>query len=78
MRHQRGDEGPEPDLPPWAARDGARRSDDDGYVETGLRWPHGVPGSPEALAAGCLCPVLPNDPRAGLGLLNAPDCPVHA
>jgi hypothetical protein len=40
-------------------------------------WESGGPGSAAAAARGCLCPVLPNDPRAGLGVLIAPDCPVH-
>jgi hypothetical protein len=40
-------------------------------------WESGGPGSAAAAAQGCLCPMLPNDPRAGLGVLIAPDCPVH-
>jgi hypothetical protein len=40
-------------------------------------WESGGPGSTAAAARGCLCPMLPNDPRAGLGVLIAPDCPVH-
>jgi hypothetical protein len=40
-------------------------------------WENGGPGSTAAAARGCSCPMLPNDPRAGLGVLIAPDCPVH-
>ena len=40
-------------------------------------WDSGGPGSVAAADRGCLCPMLPNDPRAGLGLLIAPDCPLH-
>jgi hypothetical protein len=40
-------------------------------------WDSGGPGSASAADRGCLCPMLPNDPRAGLGLLIAPDCPLH-
>ncbi len=39
------------------------------------------PGSPEAIRAGCQCPVLPNSPRLLHGhllpVLIAPDCPLH-
>ncbi|WP_143517264.1 hypothetical protein [Pseudonocardia sp. MH-G8] len=45
-------------------------------LEPGL-WDSGGPGSASAADRGCLCPMLPNDPRAGLGLLIAPDCPLH-
>jgi hypothetical protein len=50
--------------------------DPDG-LEPGDVWDSGGPGSAAAAAQGCLCPMLPNDPRAGLGVLIAPDCPVH-
>jgi hypothetical protein len=43
----------------------------------GRLWESGGPGSAAAAERGCLCPMLPNDPRAGLGLLIAPDCPLH-
>jgi hypothetical protein len=43
----------------------------------GELWDAGGPGSAAAAARGCLCPMLPNDPRAGLGRLIAPDCPIH-
>jgi hypothetical protein len=57
-------------LPP----DGGALTDD---LEPGDVWESEGPGSAEAAARGCLCPMLPNDPRAGLGVLIAPDCPVH-
>jgi hypothetical protein len=62
-----GDEWP---LPP----DGSALTDD---LELGDVWDSEGPGSTAAAARGCLCPMLPNDPRAGLGVLIAPDCPVH-
>jgi hypothetical protein len=46
-------------------------------LEPGDVWESEGPGSAAAAARGCLCPMLPNDPRAGLGVLIAPDCPVH-
>jgi hypothetical protein len=57
-------------LPP----DGSVLPDDLGPGEV---WDSEGPGSSAAAARGCLCPMLPNDPRAGLGVLIAPDCPVH-
>jgi hypothetical protein len=57
-------------LPP----DGSALTDD---LEPGDVWESEGPGSAAAAARGCLCPMLPNDPRAGLGVLIAPDCPVH-
>jgi hypothetical protein len=57
-------------LPP----DGNALTDD---LEPGDVWESEGPGSTAAAARGCLCPMLPNDPRAGLGVLIAPDCPVH-
>lgn len=38
-----------------------------------------APGSPAALAHGCRCPTLANEPQAGFleDPLIAPDCPVH-
>lgn len=57
-------------LPP----DGSVLPDD---LDPGIVWDSDGPGSTAAAARGCLCPMLPNDPRAGLGLLIAPDCPVH-
>jgi len=62
-----GDDWP---LPP----DGSGLPDDLGPGEV---WDSDGPGSTAAVARGCLCPMLPNDPRAGLGVLIAPDCPVH-
>jgi hypothetical protein len=62
-----GDDWP---LPP----DGSVLPDDLGAGEL---WESEGPGSTAAAARGCLCPMLPNDPRAGLGVLIAPDCPVH-
>jgi hypothetical protein len=50
-------------------------TDDD--LAPGSVWDSGGPGSTSAAARGCTCPMLPNDPRAGLGPLIAPDCPVH-
>jgi hypothetical protein len=50
---------------------------DNGDLAPGELWDAGGPGSAAAAARGCRCPMLPNDPRAGLGLLIAPDCPVH-
>jgi hypothetical protein len=51
--------------------------DTDDDLSPGGLWEVGGPGSASAAARGCLCPRLPNDPRAGLGRLIAPDCPVH-
>jgi hypothetical protein len=60
-------------LPP----DGSALPGDPDDLAPGDVWESGGPGSAQAAARGCLCPMLPNDPRAGLGLLIAPDCPVH-
>lgn len=85
MRHHRAD-GPEKDPRPLTPqRPAPHLADDDSHHDgydyrssTGLRWPLGSPGSAQAATHGCRCPILPNDPRAGLELLIAPDCPVHA
>jgi hypothetical protein len=55
----------------------AQPPDGEDDLEPGELWDAGGPGSAAAVARGCRCPMLPNDPRAGLGLLIAPDCPVH-
>jgi hypothetical protein len=43
--------------------------------------PQGSPGSPEAIAHGCTCPVMGNNHGAGIGdgkYLVHQGCPVHA
>jgi hypothetical protein len=43
--------------------------------------PYQTPGSPEAVAAGCTCPVLRNEHGRGVpdwGWLIADNCPLHA
>jgi hypothetical protein len=72
VRHNGADDdepiGPLPGGDDWPL------SDD---LDPGIVWDSDGPGSTTAAARGCLCPMLPNDPRAGLGVLIAPDCPVH-
>jgi hypothetical protein len=77
VRHNgTGDDEPTGPLPGWsAAPDGLSAATDD--LAPGDVWESEGPGSTAAAARGCLCPMLPNDPRAGLGVLIAPDCPVH-
>jgi len=80
VRHNgTGDDGPTGPIPggdewPLPPPDGSALTDD---LELGDVWDSEGPGSAAAAARGCLCPTLPNDPRAGLGVLIAPDCPVH-
>jgi len=82
VRHNgTGDDEPTGPLPGrgdgWPpARDDDLSGDPDGLAP-GDVWDSEGPGSAAAAARGCLCPMLPNDPRAGLGVLIAPDCPVH-
>ena len=61
----------------WALPPVGSALTDDLELEPGGVWDAEGPGSAAAAARGCLCPMLPNDPRAGLGVLIAPDCPVH-
>jgi hypothetical protein len=82
VRHNgAGDDGPTGPLPggdDWRMPpDGSALPDDPDDLGPGGVWESGGPGSTAAAARGCLCPMLPNDPRAGLGVLIAPDCPVH-
>jgi hypothetical protein len=78
--HVTGDDEPDglyPGRPGgWPLPDGydSLTSDD---LAPGDLWDGEGPGSAAAIARGCRCPMLPNHPRAGLGLLIAPDCPVH-
>ena len=80
VRHNgTGDDGPTGPIPggsdEWPLPpDGSALTED---LEPGDVWEGEGPGSAAAAARGCLCPMLPNDPRAGLGVLIAPDCPVH-
>jgi hypothetical protein len=80
VRHHRAEDDEPTGRPPADAGGWALSPPDDGLdddLEPARVWESGGPGSASAAARGCLCPVLPNDPRAGLGVLIAPDCPVH-
>jgi hypothetical protein len=75
--HHRADDDELGGLLPGGPGDWPLPPDTDDDLTPGSVWDSGGPGSASAAARGCTCPMLPNDPRAGLGLLIAPDCPVH-
>jgi hypothetical protein len=77
VRHHRSDDDEPGGLLPRGAADRPLPPNADDDLVPGRVWDSGGPGSASAASRGCTCPMLPNDPRAGLGLLIAPDCPVH-
>jgi hypothetical protein len=81
VRHHRADDDEPGGQLPGGAGDWSLPAPTDDQFADDLApcvvWDSGGPGSASAAARGCTCPMLPNDPRAGLGLLIAPDCPVH-
>ncbi|MGH3585044.1 MAG: hypothetical protein ACRDQ0_01870 [Pseudonocardia sp.] len=76
VRHHRAEDDEPGGLLSGGTGDWALPPDTDDLAPGDI-WETDSPGSTAAAARGCLCPMLPNDPRAGLGRLIAPDCPVH-
>jgi hypothetical protein len=76
--HRDGDRRFEASLPGRKPSGRRGRTTSAGGNASNLAWTHRKPGSDEAIAAGCICPVLDNSHGKGDGPFRVIEgCPIH-